>query len=201
MKKLTAQTAVMVVLLLVVTAVGVAQERTEETVTTTDSTGKTVTTQVIRISKSEDITERNSMLILNPLKFFFFYNLSYFRKISNSVTVGGGFQTPTLEGISGIGFNAEARFHPSGKGMRGFYVAPNIAYNYLSGEDSDESVSALSLGGLVGWQWFPGDDFAIGLGIGLDYYIVAPSTQDTNDPFDNYTGTAPALRFDIGYAW
>lgn len=179
----------------------IAQVQTDETVTTTDSTGKSTTVQVKRVSTSEDITQRNHMIILNPLKFFLFYNLSYFQKVSNSVTVGGGFQTPTLEGLEGIGFNAEARFHPSGRAMRGFYFAPNIAYNYLTSSGSDESISTFSAGGLVGWQWFPGDDFAIGLGVGVDFYLVDSDSKDTNDPFSDYSGTVPALRFDIGYAW
>lgn len=178
-----------------------AQVQTDETVTTTDSTGKSTTVQVKRVSTSEDITQRNHMIILNPLKFFLFYNLSYFQKVSNSVTVGGGFQTPTLEGLGGIGFNAEARFHPSGRAMRGFYIAPNIAYNYLTASGSDESISTFSAGGLAGWQWFPGDDFAIGVGIGVDFYIVSSDSKDTNDPFSDYSGSVPALRFDIGYAW
>ena len=54
-----------------------------------------------------------------------------------------------------------------------------------------------SVGGLIGWQWFPGDQFAIGLGIGVDYYFFSGEDDD----FSDINGTAPALRFDIGYAW
>jgi hypothetical protein len=56
------------------------------------------------------------------------------------------------------------------------------------------------MGGLVGWQWFPGDQFAIGLGIGADYYFLSDDNTG-NDDFEDYSGMAPALRFDIGYAW
>ena len=48
-------------------------------------------------------------------------------------------------------------------------------------------------------QWFPGDQFAIGLGIGVDYYFFSGDSNDEN--FNDYNGFAPALRFDIGYAW
>lgn len=113
------------------------------------------------------------------------------------MVIGGGIQIPTISGITGFGVNAEMRFHPTGKNLRGFYVAPNVSYNNLSSEDSDNYVSITSVGALVGWQWFPGDEFAMGLGIGVDYYIFSG-----NDPaFDKVDGTAPALRFDIGYAW
>jgi len=152
------------------------------------------------ISTTEDITPRNSMIIINPLKFLLFYNISYFHKISDHTVIGGGIQMPTISGIEGFGVNAEVRFHPSGKNLRGFYFAPNISYNNLSGDDEgDESVSITSVGGLIGWQWFLGDQFAMGLGIGVDYYFF--SGDDDDDDFSDINGTAPALRFDIGYAW
>ena len=183
----------------IMTTTAQAQEKTEETVITTDSTGNTTTTKIVRVSKTEDITPRHNVIVVNPLKFFFFYNLSYYRMVSPQIAIGGGLQMPTLDGISGLGANGEMRFYPSGKALRGFYLAPNISYNNLSSEG--ESVSIFSVGGLFGWQWFPGDDFAIGLGIGIDQYFI--SSDDNNDAviFDDYEGTLPALRFDIGYGW
>ncbi len=177
-----------------------SQVRTEETRKTIDEkTGDSTLTRSVIISKSEDISPRNHMIVVNPLKFFLFYNLSYYQKVSPNIGMGGGIQIPTLSGINGFGANAELRYHPSGKTLRGFYFAPNISFNYLSSDNSDVSTSLFSFGGLIGWQWFPGDDFAIGLGIGIDYYIGSTSNGD-ND-FKNYDGTVPAVRFDIGYAW
>ncbi len=174
------------------------QDRTGEIrVTVNPETGDTTFTQSVIISQTEDITPRNSMIVINPLKFFLFYNISYFHKISDKAVIGGGVQIPTISGLDGFGANAEIRFHPSGKNLRGFYFAPNISYNNLSGEDSDESLSIFSIGGLLGWQWFPGDQFAIGLGIGIDYYFFSGEDDD----FSDVNGTAPSLRFDIGYAW
>ena len=175
------------------------QDRTDETRITVDTeTGDTVLTESVIVSLTEDITPRNSMIIINPLKFLLFYNISYFHKISDHTVIGGGIQLPTISGIDGFGVNAELRFHPSGKNLRGFYFAPNVSYNNLSGDDEgDESVSITSVGGLIGWQWFPGDQFAMGLGIGVDYYFFSGEDDD----FSDINGTAPALRFDIGYAW
>jgi hypothetical protein len=175
-----------------------AQVRTDEKkVTVNEATGDTVYTQSVTISETEDITPRNHMIIINPLKFFLFYNLSYFNRISDNIAIGGGLQTPTLAGVSGFGINAEMRYYPTGKMLRGFYIAPNISYNDLTFED--ESVSPFSIGLLVGWQWFIGDEFAIGLGIGIDYYTGKKS--DNSGKIENYSGKVPALRFDIGYAW
>jgi len=175
-----------------------AQTKTEEKKkTVTVSEGDTVVTESEIISTEEDITPRSEMIVINPLKFFLFYNISYFHKISNHTAFGGGFQIPTLSGLSGYGFNAEVRLYPKGKNLNGFYFAPNISYNHL--EAGNVESSPFSAGFLVGWQWFPGTDFAMGLGIGIDYYFG--SVSDDNDDFGSYDGTAPLLRFDIGYAW
>ncbi|MEE9431036.1 MAG: hypothetical protein V3V16_08355 [Melioribacteraceae bacterium] len=176
-----------------------AQTQTKEKKKTVNTeTGDTVYTESTTISTTEDITPREDMIVINPLKFFFFYNISYFHKISDKVALGGGFQIPTITGLGGIGVNAELRYYPSAKTLRGFYFAPNISYNNFT-VVRDEGFSTFSIGGLVGWQWFPGDDFAIGLGLGIDYYTGSVDKYDSD--FSNYSGTLPAVRFDIGYAW
>jgi hypothetical protein len=174
------------------------QERTGERKWTIDpATGDTVYTEAVIISQTEDITPRSGMIIVNPLKFLLFYNISYIHKVNDKIAVGGGIQSPTLSGLNGFGINAEVRIYPKGNNMKGFYFAPNVSYNNLSSEGSSSSVSISSIGGLIGWQWFPGEQFAMGLGIGVDYYFF--SGKDA--AFDRLNGTAPALRFDIGYAW
>ena len=174
------------------------QERTDEKKWTVDpQTGDTLFTSSVIISQSEDITPRNSMVVINPLKFLVFYNISYFQKLTEGAAIGVGLQMPTISGVNGFGINAEARFYPKGNNLRGFYFAPNFSYNNLTEEDDNENVSIASAGGLVGWQWFPGEQFAMGLGIGIDYYFFS---GDDNE-FEDYNGFAPALRFDIGYAW
>ena len=129
----------------------------------------------------------------------FIYNLTYFTKLTEKVAIGAGVQIPTIGGLGGFGLNAEARIYPSGKSLRGFYIAPNVSYNRLTVDEDDDGASAVSVGALIGWQWFPGEDFAIGLGIGADYYTG--SIDKNNNDYSNYSGTVPAVRFDIGYAW
>jgi len=183
---------------LAIFASGFGQERTDEKKWTIDPvTGDTIYSEATIISQSEDITPRNSMIIINPLKFLLFYNISYFHKINDGLAIGGGIQMPTISGLNGFGVNAEARFYPKGKNLKGFYFAPNVSYNNLSSDGSDASVSITSVGGLVGWQWFPGEQFAMGLGIGVDYYFFSGDS----DVYTKLDGTVPLLRFDIGYAW
>ena len=177
---------------------GPAQTRTKETRETVTSTrGDTLVTASVALVTSEDITPRKGVLVVNPLKFFLFYNLSYIHRVSPTIAFGGGFQIPTIADVDGWGLNAEMRIYPSGKAPRGFYVAPNVAYNSLRSGRS--SATPLSLGVLLGWQWFPGDEFAIGLGIGVDYYAGSALGEDRE--VTDFNGTVPALRFDIGYAW
>jgi len=174
------------------------QERTDEKKWTIDpQKGDTLFTSSVIVSQSEDITPRNSMIVINPLKFLVFYNISYFQKINDGAAIGVGLQMPTISGVNGIGVNAEARFYPKGNNLRGFYLAPNFSYNNLTEEGDNENVSITSAGALVGWQWFPDEQFAMGLGIGLDYYFFSGNVDD----FEDYNGFAPALRFDIGFAW
>jgi len=190
--------SITILLSLLIFASCFGQERTDERKWTIDPvTGDTIYSEAVIISQSEDITPRTSMIVINPLKFLLFYNISYFHKINDGTAIGIGVQAPTISGIDGIGINAEVRFYPKGKNLRGFYFAPNVSYNHLSIENV--SSSPFSVGVLVGWQWFPGDQFAMGLGIGIDYYFG--SVSDDDDDFGRYDGTAPALRFDIGYAW
>ena len=180
--------------------VSIAQVKTEETKTTVNvQTGDTVLTESVSIYTEEDITPRNQMIVVNPLKFLLFYNLSYFHKISDNMVFGGGFQIPTISGIDGFGINSEIRIYPKGKNLKGFYFAPNISYNHLTSGNADSS--PFSAGILLGWQWFPGAEFAMGLGIGVDYYFGSLSDNNSNDDWGSYDGAAPLLRFDIGYAW
>jgi hypothetical protein len=159
--------------------------------------GDTTITEAVVVSETEDISRRNQTIVVNPLKFLLFYNLSYFHTLSPSVTIGGGVQFPTPKDLYGYGLSAEVRFFPSGRSPRGFYLAPNVAYNKLWSDEGE--TEPFSVGVLFGWQWFPGTDFAMGMGIGVDYY--SGTIREGHAEFHDYDGWVPALRFDIGYAW
>ena len=185
-----------------------AQIRSEGTRTEKDSaTGTTKTTTFVEVKEEEVITPRHDMITINPLKFITSWNLTYYHGFNSVIAGGIGLQMPTPAHMSGIGVNAEARIYPSRKALRGFYVAPNFSYNHLSYQYDDlydgftYKTETYSIGVLLGWQWFPGDDFAIGLGIGIDHYFRSQSGQNFDLIFDAFNGNVPALRFDIGYGW
>lgn len=80
------------------------QERTDEKKWTIDpQTGDTIFITSVIVSQSEDITTRNSMIVINPLKFLVFYNISYFQKINDGAAIGVGLQMPTISGVNGFG--------------------------------------------------------------------------------------------------
>jgi hypothetical protein len=200
-----------VVLLLIVVGNSFAQIKSEGTRTEKDSaTGITRTTTFVEVKEEEVITPRHNIIAINPLKFFLFWNLSFYHSFDNLIAVGVGAQMPTISYFKGFGFNAEVRLYPSKKALRGFYVAPNASWNHLKYEyayfysDGSSSLTAdtYSIGVLLGWQWFIGDDFAMGLGLGFDHYFLSGKSSGYDySPFSSYEGNAPALRFDIGYGW
>ena len=74
------------------------QTRTDETTKTVQKVkGDTTITEAVTISQKEDITPRRQMLVINPLKFFLFYNLSYFQMVTPNLAIGGGIQAPTIK--------------------------------------------------------------------------------------------------------
>ena len=82
---------------------GIAQTKTEEKKkTVTTSEGDTVVTESEIISAEEDITPRSDMIVVNPLKFLLFYNISYFHKFSDKAAFGIGSTGTYLVGCEWI---------------------------------------------------------------------------------------------------
>ena len=199
-----------------------AQTKVEQhTVTVDSATGKrTVTTDTI-IKKEEDITPYTEMVNINPLAFILAYNLTWVHKLSASTAVSVGAEYAVPHEITAWGVLGEFRFYPSHKSMHGFYLAPNFSYAQASnayyysydtssgmGNSGYYTAQMLTVGLLIGWQWFPADNFSMGLAFGMSDYI--PINSHTGDSFNDVgwfggmygnSGVYPALRFDLGYAW
>ena len=197
---------------IILTGASFAQTKTTETMTTKDSMMDGVrTTITTTISETDDITPRNNMFSVSPVKYILFYNLTYFRKLSDRWAIGAGVSIPTFGGkidnqttISGFGANIEGRYYPDANAPRGFYIAPNIYYNTLSITDGgDDQFLWTTAGILLGYQFFPTKDFSVGCGVGIDYLIPSETFNGNSEDFSNspFPRFVPALRFDIGYAW
>jgi hypothetical protein len=193
-------------------------KRTVETKTETKTNvyspcGKlTTVSTVTTVATSEDITPHENMISTDPIKFWLFYNISYYRAISPHVVVGGGIQLPTAMGdreITGFGVNLEARFYIGGKPLRGFFMNPIFSFNSLSYEmynwdapgNTKVKDTPASLGLMMGWNWYPWEEFATTISIGADYNFSATSEEGLLGLGSDKQGVVPAARFTIGYAW
>lgn len=201
-----------------------AQTEVEQHKISIDSaTGKRTVTTTTIVKTVEDISPYTDILNINPLKFFIAYNLNWVHKLSANTAFGVGAEIGyswinELEGTT-WGVLGEFRYYPSKKSLHGFYVAPNFSYTqtnnlYYSTYDASTATltsgtytqQMLSLGILAGWQWFPADNFSMGLALGVDDYI--PLNQKGNE-YEDFNllggmygkGTSPTIRFDLGYAW
>jgi hypothetical protein len=204
-----------------------AQVKSEETVTTTDTSGRTTTISVTTLSKTEDITPRNDVILMSPLDFIRNYNLSYLHSIAPNLAIGGGFRlghdliADYSDTKTSFGLMLEGRFYPGKKAVKGFYLAPNLSADWLKYVDNEGVYDpqtgrtnpgeitmtgmAFTVGLMSGWQFFPWEEMTMGVGLGFDHHMLMSSNTVTNygyRPFDDYNGkTFPAVRFDIGYAW
>jgi hypothetical protein len=176
-----------------------AQTRTEETTISIDSsTGKTTKVYSVRILTTEDITPRVNMLIINPIEFFFSsYNISYYRRLNNYLGFGGGIHISTTNELNDIGIELEGRYYLSGKSLKGFYCCSNIYANRQSYSISVRQLFSIAF--LAGWQWFLDGDFAIGLALGVNSYLIKSTDDLKNISYSN--GFEPKVRITIGYVW
>ncbi len=166
------------------TQTALGQKRTIEKRTPVDST--------TTIVETEDITPRHRILIVNPIRFFVLYNLAYYQSVSPGLALGAGLQIPAFDEIDGVIVQAEARFYPGKRGLKGFYLGSNLWIDSVTSDDNDARVE---LAVVAGWQWFSGKDFGIGFGLGA----AVDLTDD--DGFELYDGHRPVVRFNIGYAF
>jgi hypothetical protein len=193
-------------------------KRTEETKTETqtnvDSTNGKVTTvsTVTSMATTEDVTVRTHMISSDPIKFWQFYNISYYQAISPQIVVGGGIQLPTAlfdRDISGFGVNLEARFYISGKPFRGFHLNPILSINSLSYEsyswegpgNTRVHDTPVSFGLLMGWHWYPWEEFGTQIAFGADYNFSATTESSLLGIASEKKGVVPAGRFTVGYSW
>lgn len=206
----------LIAILALTTAASSQTKRVESTTTETKAdtaNGKVVTNSTVTtVSTSEDITPRRHMISSDPFKFWLFYNMSYYHAITPNIVVGGGFQTPTAladREISGFGVNLEGRYYIGGKPFRGFHINPTISFNSISYERFDWDASStervkdtpFSIGLLMGWHWYPWDEFGTQVAFGADYNINGTTEEDLLGLGSHKEGIVPTGRFTVGYSW
>ncbi len=166
-----------------------------------DSTGRHTYIDVIQLEVSDPLYGPGNLIAVNPLKFFWLYNLSYYHRLSATFVLGGGVQIPSKSSLRGVGAQIELRFHPGRRALEGVYVAPSVGFTSLSLKEGDATATALSIGALVGYDWLFGEKLAVGIGIGYDHYFLSPSDGASEQDFSPFDTGLPAPRLEIGYAF
>jgi hypothetical protein len=188
--------AIFVVILLIVSTSLFAQESIEEGVLV-DSSGQVIENeQATVVTRVEKVITHDRMIVINPFKFLYFYNLSYYQIVNGNLAIGFGFQVPTVSRVDGVGLNFEFRLYPGNRALHGLFVAPSISYNSFI---TKFKISSFSVGLTGGWQLFWIDPFALGVEVGVNRYFWS-DRADKSD-LKNYYGTVPAVRIDLGCGW
>lgn len=155
---------------------------------------------------------QTQVLKMNPLGFAFgFFNLRYEKALNTktSFQVGGNFYSRKFGDVktTGFGLDVEYRFYITNKKKNvpeGFYIGPNAGFDFNKTEDTDTSdgatFSLFGIGATIGYQWIWDSGFALELGMGPQYSILAGKGDGLDETVD-YEGFLPRLVFAIGYAF
>lgn len=194
-----------------------SEETRTETQTSVDSTtGKTVTTSsVTSVSQKADITPRQHMISMNPFKLITMFNLAYHYALTPMIAVGGEVDVPTAvmdNDMTGVMVDLDARIYFGKRPFQGFHLNPYLTVGTLSYRDPNAEIlgndtapkvhdTPVALGMLMGWHWYPWDDFVTQLAVGAQYNLTATAGENMTSLGSHKVGLWPAGRFTIGYSW
>ena len=143
----------------------------------------------------------NHVIKANPIALAFGnFNVTYEKVISpsSSLLFSGSYMYKLLgEDITAAGVGAGYRYYITNKKLdvpAGFHVTPQAALAF--GKTDASSITTLSIGAEIGYQWVMKSGFAIDLGIGPNYALI---TGDNT--LKNTSGVIPSLTLAIGYAF
>ena len=143
----------------------------------------------------------NHVIKANPIALAFGnFNVTYEKVLSSSSSVlfSGSYMYQFLgEDITAAGLGAGYRYYITNRKLdvpAGFHVTPQAAVAF--GKSDVSSVTTLSVGAEVGYQWVMNSGFTIDLGIGPSFSLIAG-----DETLEKTTGITPILTMAIGYAF
>lgn len=153
---------------------------------------------------------RRQVLSIQPLGIpALFFSGEYERALDSNVTLGAGASYFSPDELTMVGGDVKARFYP-GTALRGFSVGMTAGYLSVSesyddscdptfGGCTDDSVSGLTLGVQLDYQWLLGrqDKYAFALGAGMKRFLAEADDIDNSD----FTVFYPTLRASFGIAF
>jgi len=133
-----------------------------------------------------------------------YLNLSYYHSLGVSHGIGGyiGYLYHPIgdDRITGYGYGISYRYYPAAKSLSRFYWSPTVGIQQIEGNSGKRAgETGVLLSGLVGWQWFVEQHFAVGLALG-GRVIIGKSRADDPVLKEAY-GATPIITLDLGYGW
>lgn len=134
-----------------------------------------------------------------------YLNLSYYHTFgaqhAAGAYVGYLYHPVGDERITGYGLGLAYRYYPAGKALARFYYSPIVGVQrgeVIRAEGRDPAVGIL-VSGMLGWQWFPEGNFAVGLAFGGR--IILGGNDEEDPVIRDAFGASPIITLDLGYGW
>ena len=148
---------------------------------------------------------KKNVITVQPLNAIFeVYSAEYERAIGEATTLGvganfwnNGNQSDQVQYLSS---EVKLRYYPAGKALHDFSVGATLGVTSLRGQSTttaqDETVSGLSYGVLLEYQWLLGktNDFAVACGVGAKVLSIGQTDFNSNVDLRYPTG-----RVSIGF--
>jgi len=142
-----------------------------------------------------------NVLKINPISLAFGnFNLSYQRALNNAsaIQVGANYWYRLFgTDVSGFGIRGGYQFFITNRAKaapEGFYIGPQLSFNGFSVSETDESVTSVGIGLLLGYQWVWDSGVTLDLGAGPIYQFA--NDENTDESFD---GFLPNITIAVGY--
>jgi hypothetical protein len=145
--------------------------------------------------------ELPNVLKINPISLAFGnFNLNYQRALSDAsaIQIGANYWYNVLgTEVSGVGARAAYQFFITNKAKpapAGFYIGPQAGINTLTVSETDENVTAVGIGLMLGYQWVWDSGVTLDLGAGPMYQFANETSSDTS-----VEGFLPNITIAVGY--
>lgn len=130
-------------------------------------------------------------------------SVRYHRAIDSGHAVGASagfvFYPVGNQRLTGYQFLIHYRFYPDRQALWRLYYGGQVGFGVTSATEPDARLTAALLAALVGWQYFPLENFGVGAAVGLGHRLGA--RNQVNPVLDRALGLQGIFMFDLGYAF
>jgi hypothetical protein len=145
--------------------------------------------------------ELPNILKINPISLAFGnFNLSYQRALNDASAIqfGANYWYRILgTEVSGVGARVGYQFFITNRSKpapEGFYIGPQFGLNSLTVKETDEKVTSVGIGLMLGYQWVWESGVTLDLGAGPMYQFANETESNTS-----LEGFLPNITIAVGY--